>query len=353
VALQNEVARAIASEIQIKLTPQEQSRLSGGPAVNPEAYDNYLQGRYFYNKQFTPDTFKKVVEYMQKAIDEDPGYAVAYAGLADGYASLGFEGALPPREALPKAKMLAERALALDDTLGEAHCSLALVLFRYDWDLAAAEREFKRAIQLNPGYAMAHVRYGQYLYTLGRFEEAIAEARRAQALDPLSLLVNWNVANTLYFARQYDRALEQCRRVLEMDPNYERAHYTLGRAYEAKGLYQEARAEYEERAKFYPQRLWDLSLLAKTYAASGDQAKARELLTQALQQETKEGDLQALLFAGVYSAMGDKDKAFQWLEKAYENRDWSLLQLKVSRQWDPLRSDPRFQNLVRRVGLPP
>jgi tetratricopeptide (TPR) repeat protein len=290
---------------------------------------------------------------MQKAIDEDPGYALAYAGLADGYAGLGFEGTLPPREVLPKARMLAERALALDDTLGEAHCSLALVLFRYDWDLAAAEREFKRAIQLNPGYAMAHVRYGQYLYALGRFEEAIAEARRAQALDPLSLVVNWNVANTLYFARQYDRALEQCRRVLEMDPNHERPHFTMANIYLQKGLYHEALSEYQKRAALDPRPVTDLTLLAKTYAFSGDKPKARKLLAEALKQNVGEGDLHAIIFASVYIALGDKDEALNWLEKAYENRDWSLLQLKVTPHWDPLRSDPRFQNLVRRVGLPP
>jgi tetratricopeptide (TPR) repeat protein len=254
---------------------------------------------------------------------------------------------------MPKAKMLAEKALAMDDTLGEAHSALARVFFYYERDVAAAEREFKRSVQLDPGYAEAHVWYAWYLFALARFDEAIAEARRAQELDPLSLLANWNVAQTLYFARQYDRALEQCRRVLEMDSNYEQAHVTMARIYRYTGRYQEARAEFQKRAEIDPRILADLSNLASNYAASGDKAKARKLLAQALQLNQREGDFSAFNFAAVYVALGDKDEAFHWLEKSYENRDWPLVQLKVAPQWDPLRSDPRFQNLVRRVGLPP
>jgi TolB-like protein/DNA-binding winged helix-turn-helix (wHTH) protein/Tfp pilus assembly protein PilF len=348
IALQNEVARAIAGEIQVKLTPQERSRLSSRRAVNPEAYDNYLQGLYLYNKQSTAETFHRALQHMQKAVDQDPSFGLAYAGLADIYVWLG-----PPREAMPKAKMLAEKALAMDDTLGEAHSALARVFFYYEWDVAAAEREFKRSVQLDPGYALAHVWYAWYLFALARFDEAIAEARRAQELDPLSLLANWNVAQTLYFAQQYDRALEQCRRVLELDSNYDQAHATMARIYRYTGRYQEARAEFQKRAEIDPRSLSDLSNLASNYAASGDKAKARKLLAQALQQDQREGDFPAFTFASVNVALGNKDEALHWLEKSYENRDWPLVQLKVEPQWDPLRSDPRFQNLVRRVGLPP
>jgi serine/threonine protein kinase/tetratricopeptide (TPR) repeat protein len=353
VALQNEVARAIAGEIQVKLTPPERSRLSSDRAINPEAYDNYLQGLYFINKQSTPEAFQKVVDYMQKAIDQDPSFAPAYVGLADGYIFLGLWGALPPKEAMPKAKMLAEMALAMDDTLGEAHSALGQVFFFYDWDLSASEREFQRAIQLNPGSTMAHIWYGRYLYPLGRFEQAIAEANRARELDPLSLMANWNVANILYYARQYDRALELCRRVLEIDPNYERGHFLMGDIYEQKRLYHEALSEYQKKADLYTHSANTLGLFARTYAYSGDRAKARKLLAQALQENTKEGDQHEQTLASVYMALGDKDETLKWLEKGYEKRNWSLLQLKVQPFWDPLRSDPRFQDLVRRVGLRP
>jgi tetratricopeptide (TPR) repeat protein len=200
---------------------------------------------------------------------------------------------------------------------------------------------------------MAHIWYGRYLYPLGRFEEAIAEANRARELDPLSLMANWNVGNILYYARQYDRALEQGRRVLEIDPNYERAHFLMANIYENKGLYHEAFSEYQKKAELFTHSVNNLSLLARTSAYSGDRAKARKLLAQALQENTKEGDLHEEVLASVYMALGDKDETLKWLEKAYEKRDWALLQLQVTPWWDPLRSDSRFQDLVRRVGLRP
>ncbi len=352
IGLEREAAQAIATEIRAQLTPQEKEHLASARPVDPEAYQAYLQGRYFFNQQFTPETFKKSAEYFQKAIEKDSKFALPYVGLADSYSFLGLLGALPPKEAMPKAKAMAERALAIDDTLGEAHSPLAAVLFYYDWDWSGAEREFKRAIQLNPGYGMAHLWYSWYLVYMGRFDEAIAQANRARELDPLSLLANWNLGNTLFFARQYDRALELCHRVLEMDPNYERAHFTLARIYEQKGLYKEARAEYQKRSDLSPHRLWDLIVIAGTYAGSGEKRKAKELLAQALKEKPIEGDQHAFLFARAYLKLGEKDQAFKWLEKAYENRDWPLVQLNVAPQWDPIRSDPRFQNLVRRVGLP-
>lgn len=361
--LQGKVARAIATEIQIKLTPQEQLRLSSTRAVNPEAYADYLQGRYFFNnKQSYSGTFKKGTEYMQKAIEKDPNYAQAYAGLADGYAFLARLGLaeLPPKKAWPKARAAAERALAIDDTLAEAHSSLAVVLFFYDWNWSGAEREFKRAIQLNPGYAMAHLWYSDYLESMGRFDEAIAEANRAQELDPLSLLANWNVARR---SRTPDRAIAQLRRVLEMDPNYAQAHFSLGQLYKGKGLYREALAEYQTWAhSLSGDRVEELGMLALTCTASGDKPKARKLLAQALNEERRlerenkeatEGDLRETLFARIYVELGDTDEAFKWLDKAYDDRAFLLVQLKVARQWDPLRSDSRFQDLLRRVGLPP
>jgi TolB-like protein/DNA-binding winged helix-turn-helix (wHTH) protein/Tfp pilus assembly protein PilF len=353
VALQNDVARAIADEIQIKLTPQEQLRLSRARAVNPEAYEEYLQGRYLLNKQTTWETMAKAAEYFQKAIDKDPNYAAAYAGLADGYALLGYSGGRPPREVWTKAKAMAEKALAIDDNLAEAHSSLAFLLFYYNWDWPGAEREFKRAIELNPGYAWAHIWYSRYLNAMGRFDEAISEANRAQELDPLSLITNWNVAVVLFFVGQHDRALEKCQRVLEMDPNYERAHQTLGQIYLKKGLYKEAIAEIQTRAQLSKYSVWDFSLLALAHAESGDEAKARKLFAQALREKPKEGDAHEMLFARVYLALGDKEETFKWLEKAYEHRDWQLVQLQVAPPWDSVRSDPRFQDLIRRMAFPP
>jgi TolB-like protein/DNA-binding winged helix-turn-helix (wHTH) protein/Tfp pilus assembly protein PilF len=352
VALQNNVARAIANEIQVKLTPEEQAHLSDDRTINPDAYEDYLQGRYFLNRQTTPETFTKAAEYMRRAVERDPHSALAYAGLADGYAWLGAFGPLPPSKAWEAARSAAKRALAMDDDLAEAHASLALVFFLYDWDWSAAEREFKRAIQLNPGYSVAHFWHAWYLVCLRHFDDALSEAKRAQELDVLSLLANWNLARTLFFARQYDRAMEQCRRVLERDPDYERAHYTLATIYVEKGFYKQAVAESHTRAHVSPHSLWDFSLLAEIYAASGDQPAARRVLAQALQQDRKEGDVHAIVFAKDYLALGEIDQAFQWLEKAYEHRDWPLVQLNVAPYWDPIRSDPRFQDLVRRVGLP-
>lgn len=349
VALQNDVARAIAGEIQIKLTPEEQMRLSRARAVNPEAYEEYLQGLYVSNKQVTTKTFANAAEHFQKAIEKDPGYASAHAGLAASYAWLGLIGALSPQEMNSKAKSAAERALAIDETLAEAHSALGLVLY-YDWDWSGAEREFKRAMQANPSDVWAHMGYSWYLLTAGRFDQAIAEADRAQQIDPLSLAANDNVANVLILARQYDRALEKCRRILEMDPNFERAHFDLARIYWHTGLYKEAVAEMQKLAHLSNQR--QSHRLAYIYAASGDKPKARKLLAQALQEKRNEGDLHEIIFASVYVALGDKDEALKWLEQAYEDHSYILCYLGIQSRWDPLRSDPRFQDLVRRMAFP-
>ena len=248
-----------------------------------------------------------------------------------------------------KARSAAESALAIDETLAGAHSALGLVLY-YDWDWSRAEREFKGALQANPSDVWAHVGYSWYLLTAGRIDQAIAEADRAQQIDPLSLMANDNVVNVLVEARQYDRALEKCRRVLEMDPNFERAHFHLARIYLRTGLYKEAVAEFQTLAEFPKHRL--SSRLAYVYAASGDKPKARKLLAQALQEERKEGDLHETAFASVYAALGDKDEALKWLEQAYEHHSYILCYLRVQPEWDPLRSDPRFQDLARRMAFP-
>ena len=349
VALQNDVARAIANEIQIKLTPQEQLRLSRARTVNQEAYEEYLQGLYVFNKDVTTKTFANAAEHFQKAIEKDPGYASAHAGLATSYAVLGMIGALSPREMNSKAKSAAERALAIDETIAKAHSALGFVLY-YDWDWSGAEREFKRAMQANPSDVLAYIGYSIYLTAIGRFDQAIAQANRAQELDPLSLMANWNVANVLVMAHQYDGALEKCRRVLEMDPNFERAHFDLARIYWHTGLYKEAVAEIQKLADFSRQR--QSIQLAYIYAASGDKPKARKLLAQALQEKRNEGDLHELAFASVYVALGDIEEAFKWLEQAYEHHDYTLAHLKWDPAWDPIRSDPRFKDLVRRMAFP-
>jgi TolB-like protein/Flp pilus assembly protein TadD/predicted Ser/Thr protein kinase len=358
-ALQDEVAQAIASAIKVKLTPQEQGQLASARPVNPEAYEPYLKGRYYWNKR-TPETLKKSLEYFQQAIEKDPAYSLAYAGLADSYAMLGAGSyqVLPPKEAYPKAEAAATKALELDSTLAEAHASLAWSKMQFDWDWQGAEREFKQATQLNPGYANAHHWYALYLTITGRHAEALAEDRKAESLDPLSLIISTDVATeALVPTGRYDEAMKQCRKALEMDPHFAEAHSCLADSYEGKGMYQEANAEFQKAFELSGGNLVYLSRVGYTYALAGRRGDAIKILN-GLKARSKRQFVWPDLLAYIYAALGEKDQAFTWLEKSYDERCVHLLidpvpHVRIRALWDPLRPDPRFQDLLRRMNFPP
>ena len=347
-ALQNRVAGAIADQIRISLTPQEQTALKNAKVVNPEAYESYLKGRYFWNKR-TADGFKIALAYFNQAIEEDPKYAQAYSGLADTYVLLGdWEyGVMAPKEAYPKAKAAATRALELDNSLSDAHTSLAS-LGMFDWDWQSAGKEFRRAIELNPGYATAHQWYAWHLNLLGRQREAIAEIRKAESLDPLSLIISADTADLLFVARRYDESIQQSRKTLEMDPNFAIAHFELSQTYLQKRMYSEAIAELQRAIELSGGSTTFTSNLAYAYAASERRNEAVKILNDLTSRSNGSSD--AAEIALIHAGLGEKDQAMAWLEKAFSERFIPSILLRPG--FDPLRSDPRFQNLVHRIGLP-
>jgi TolB-like protein/Tfp pilus assembly protein PilF len=349
-ALQNQVARAIADQIRINLNPQEQAALKTVRVVNPEAYESFLKGRYFWNKR-TADSLKVALAYFHQAIDEDPNYAQAYSGLADTYALLGDwqYAVMTPKEALPKAKAVATKALELDSTLGEAHNSLAFCLDGFDWDFDSAGKEFRQAIELNPGYATAHHWYAWHLSLLGRYDEAIPEMRRAESLDPLSLIINADLAELLVLAHSYDESIEQSRKTIEMDPNFAFAHVQLAQAYLAKHMNEDAVAELQKAVQLSAGSPTSIATLARAYVAAGMRSDAHKLLSD-LKKRSSPSSSYAAEISVIYTALGDADQAMNWLEKGYEERFNPGVLLRPG--FDPLRSDPRFEDLVRRIGLP-
>ena len=346
-ALQSEVAGAIAREVRVKMTPQEQESLARSRPVDSEAYHAYLKGRYFWNKR-TQEALLEAIGFFQQAIDKDPTYALAYAGLADTYALLGSNAydALPPTKAMPLAKAAALKALKIDEELAEGHASLAYARLSYDWDLPEAEKEFRRAIELNPGYATAHHWYGHYYLAAGELDQALAEMNKAQELDPLSLVINVGAGWCYYYSRQYDRAIEAYRRTLELEPSFALAHHTLGMAYEQKGLYPEAIAEFTKAVALSGGSASTMAGLGHAYAASGQRAKAEEQLAK-LREISRERYVPALYFASLYAGLGDRDQALTWLRKAVEERSDYLVYLKLDPTFDALRRDPRFQSVLR------
>jgi TolB-like protein/DNA-binding winged helix-turn-helix (wHTH) protein/Flp pilus assembly protein TadD len=346
-ALQSKVARAIADQIRINLSLREQAALKNVKVVNPTAYESYLKGRYFWNKR-TADGLKVALAYFNQAIDEDPKYAKAYSGLADTYALLGdWEyGVMTSKEALPKARAAAIKALELDSELSEAHNSLAFCLDVFDWDLDSAGKEFRRAIELNPGYATAHHWYAWHLSVLGRNEEAIAEMRKAESLDPLSLIINADLAEVLVIAHYYDESIRQSRKTIEMDPNFGLAHNQLAQAYIQKHMYDQAVAELQKAVQLSGGSPTGIANLARAYVASGRRSEAVKLLSDL----KKRSSASYSEIAMIYASLGDTDQAMNWLEKGYEERFNPSVLLRPG--FDPLRSDPRFEDLVRRIGLP-
>jgi tetratricopeptide (TPR) repeat protein len=354
VLLQGELANEISRAIRIQLTPQEQTRLASARPVNPEAYEAYLKGRYFWNKR-TEATNKKAIEYFQLAIEKEPTYALAYAGLADSYASPAIAEALqesvPPTDAFPRSEAAATRALELDDTLAEAHASLATVKFLYDRDWAGSETEFKRALKLNPNYANAHMWYAQSLLWMQRPEDAVDEAHRARDLDPLSLVINANLGLILGVTRHYDLGIEQIRKTLDMDPNFALAHYRLGQIFILKGMNKEAIPELEQAVGLSGGSPRATAELALAHAQSGNKKQALKLLDD-LKQRSQQRYVSPFNLALIYGAVGDKNQALEWLEKASEQRSPSLNLLNLSPAFKSLRTEPRFVELVSSVGLP-
>jgi TolB-like protein/DNA-binding winged helix-turn-helix (wHTH) protein/Tfp pilus assembly protein PilF len=351
-ALQSDVAGAIAREIKLKLTSEESARLAGAPAINPVAYEVYLKGRYFWNKR-TEDGFVKAIRYFEQATALDPKYAQPYAGLADSYALLG---SMPNHEvsrgeAMPKAKAAALRALQLNDSLADAHTSLAFVEMQYEWDWQGSEKEFKRALELNPNYATAHQWYAVWLMSQGKQDAALEEERLAQEADPLSTIIKTDTAQLLVYAGRYDEAVQQAQRALEIDPGFLLGHNYLAVAYTAKRNYQAAISEYQGVLAFNEGDAWATSGIALTYALAGQRRKTEAILRDMLHGTRTREDL-ALQLAIVYAALGENDQAFAWLEKSYQHRDGGLILLTAAPEFQSLHLDPRFNDLAGRVGLP-
>jgi len=352
VALQDEVSRSIAAQVQREIAPPSPQRLAASAAASPQAREDYLKGRYFWNLR-SEAGYRKAIEYFQAAIAEDPQYAEAYAGLADAYALLGSLPGTNIRDtAMPKAKEMALIALKLDDTLADAHTSLAFVEMHYEWKFREAEQEFRRAIALDPNYSTAHQWYAFDLAALARMDDAVAEVKRARETDPLSAIINTDVAEMLYFARRYDDALLQARATLEIDPNFAHAHRVLERIYSEKHMFPEAIAEGERAVALSGNDTWMLFDLASTYALAGKKTEMQECLNRAARL-SPDGILPDVgSVAQTYVSFGEVDRALKVLENAYRRRDGELILLNAEPRFNSLRSDLRFQQMVQRVGLP-
>jgi len=348
-ALQSQVARSIAEQIRINLSPSEETELKSVKVVNPQAYESYLKGRFFWNKR-TADALKVAAAYFNEAVEEDPNYSQAYSGLADTYALLGdWQYAVTtPKEALPKAKAAAIKALELNNNLGEAHNSLAFCLDAFDWDFPSAEKEFRRAIELNPSYATAHHWFAWHLSLMGRNSEAISEMKKAKDLDPLSLIISADLAELLLIAHAYDESIQQSRRTIEMDANFALAHNQLAQAYLQKQMFPEAVAELQKAIQLSGRSPTFTANLARAYAAMGKRKEAMDLLDD-LKKQASPGYSRAAEIAVVYVALGDNNQAMTWLEKGFAERINPSVLLRPG--FDPIRSDPRFQNLLHRIGL--
>jgi len=351
-SVQREIASEISSSLRLKLSGPEENRVNKRYTDNPEAYQLYLKGRFYWNKR-TEEGVRKGIEYFQQAIEKDPTYALAYTGIADCYSleTLHIDvGSLSPSEAAPKAKAAAMKALEMDDTLAEAHTSLAFIKLNFDWDWADTEREFKRALELNPNHENAHHWYSHYLMAMGRIEESFVESKRALELDPLGVILNVHLGWHYMNARQYDRAIEQLKKAIEMDPNFGVAHWYLGLAYDHEGMYPEAENELRKAKELLKDNEAVAADLGHVYAVSGRKDEARKVIDE-LKELSKRKYVSSYHVALIYLGLGEKDQAFEWLDNAYRERSDLLVYLRVEPRLDSLRSDPRFVDLVRRVGL--
>ena len=353
--LQEEVARSIAKEVRVTLTPDEAARLAvHAREVDPEAYQLYVRGRYFWDRR-TEESVKRSIDYFNRAIEKDPTYAAAYSGLADCYLSLGSSfdvGSLPPNDAIPKAKAAARKALALDDSLAEAHNSLAYATLNYDWDWRSADDEFKRSLELNPGYAQAHHWYSHLLAATDRMDDALAESHRALALDQLSPIMNVHLGWNHLFARQPDLALSQLAKTIELDPNYGLAYWYRGLAYEQQARFGDALTELRKGAELLKGNVVVTADIGHLYAVSGHKREAEQVIAELRQASTRRF-VSSFEIALIHVGLGRVEPAFDALESAYRERSDLLVYLRVDPRLDPIRSDRRFDDLVRRVGIPP
>ncbi len=356
--LQSEVATAIAQQIQVQLTTQARAALARTRPVDQEAHDAYLRGAFFQNK-LTVDGVKTSIKYFQQAIDKDPSYGMPYVGLAKAYGQLRNFAALPPSEAYANSKAAATKALEIDETVAEAHAQLAWSKVFYDRDWAGAERGYRRALELSPSDATAHQGYAMYFVAMGQLNEALAEIERAERLDPVSLDIKADKGWFLYYARQPDEAISVLRETLDMDPNFGRSHFFLAHAYELKGMFDQAIAEFQKSSTLFgygSKRIASIGIeigsIGHAYAVSGRQGEAMKVLGE-LERRSRREYVSPYHIALVHLALGDKDRAFAWLERAYQDRYWMMAFLKVDPRLDPLRSDPRYTDLLHRSSLVP
>jgi len=350
VAIKQAIAQEVTAKLKLKLSSEEQRRLVKRDSSNAEAYQLYLRGRYFWNKR-TPDGIKQAIDQFQQAIQRDPPFALGYTGLADSYIALTFYNFAAPHETMPKAKESALKAVALDDTAAEPQASLGNILVNYDWNWSAAEKAFKRSIELKPDYATGHEWYAiHYLTATGRLEEAVQEMKKALELEPASLIMNTFMGATLYYAGRYDEAVDQCRRTIEMDPNFAVAHWHLGLAYEQKQVFDAAIEEFQKAVSLSGGSPLMKAALGHAYAKSQKKDEANKILGE-LNELSKQEYVSSYEVATIYVALGDNEKAFQLLEKAYAEHSFHLVRLNVSPHFKAISSDPRFQDLVHSVGL--
>lgn len=349
-AIQDEISQEISDKLRVRLSGEDKKRLARHSTENTEAYRIYLEGRYQWNKR-TLEGMQSSINFFQKAINQDPRYALAYAGLADAYALLADYNVLAAKEVMPRAKTAAMKALELDDSISEAHASLGWAKLTLDWDWPGAEKEFQRSIELNPNYATARQWYANYLTVVGRTNEAQASVERAHELEPVSLPISVGVAETLYYGRQYDQSIEQSRRAITMDPQFVGAHLFLARALLEKGSYPEAVAEAQQALQLSEGDSSALAALGYAYARSGNKAEAAKTLSE-LVQRSNQTYVQPMWIAAIDTGLGNKDEAFPWLRKAVGDRAGWLIYLKMDPIFDSLHNDPRFAEIVRDVGLP-
>jgi serine/threonine-protein kinase len=348
--IQDEISNEISGKLRLQLTGAEKKRFTRHHTEDHEAYQIYLKGRHHWNR-WTEEGFYKAIEYFQKAVEKDPGYALAYAGIADSYVLLGWNSYLPPKEVFPKGKAAALTAVQLDPDLGEAHTPLAAVLWLYDWQWHEAEKEFKRSLQLNPTYPTANHWCAEYVMTMGRQVEAIAQMKKSQELDPLSLIINDAIGWANYMARRYDEALEQLLQTVELDPNYPVTYWILGAHYRTTGRYELAITEGEKAVKFSGGSPLMRSALAHSYGKAGKANEARQILDE-LTELARCKYVAPHFFAGIHIGLGENDRALEYLEKSYEEHSHWLIYLHIDPSMDDLRNDPRFRDLLKRVGLP-
>jgi len=348
--IQDDISNEISGKLRLQLTRAEKKRLVKRHTENAEAYRLYLKGRHYWNR-WTEEGFYKAIDYFHQAVEIDPNYALAYAGLADSYVLLGWNSYLPPKDVFPKGKTAAKTALQLDPDLAEAHTSLAALLWLHDWQWEEAQREFKRSLELSPTYPTANHWYAEYVMTMGRHEEVMARMKKSQELDPLSLIINVAVGWALYFARRYDEATEQLRRTIELDPNYPVTYWILGLVLRKTGCYEPAMTEGEKGVKLSGGSPMMRAALAHTLGTAGRPVEAGQILDD-LTSQSKQKYVAPYFFAGIHVGLGENDRALEYLEKAYEEHSNWLIYLHIDPSMDGLRDDPRFQDLLRRVGLP-